>query len=550
MSGSFRTVADRLRDHARDFPGKAALIHPAGRLTFAELEFDTEAVAAGLVRAGLRPGDRTIVMMPVGADLAVLVLGLLKAGGVPIIVDPGMGLRRMLHCYRMVGAQAFVGVPVMHLLRRLRPRTFATVRTTVTTGRRWPWAAWSLRELARVAGRRGSFRPGPGDLVMISFTTGSTGAAKGVEFTYGSLEATVRAATGSHGLTAADVCLVTSLPFMFLQLLTGATSVLPAIDFRRVARADPAVVAATVAEHGVTALFASPALLGPLARHLSVSGGSVPAAAGRRLASLRCVVSGGAPVSAGLVAALRGVIAEEGRVYATYGATEATPIASIESRELLRPGVRAAVESGAGVCVGAPIDGMALRVVRVADTTPLSCIDVPVGEIGEIVVSGPVVSRRYLAPPDANTTMKITEDGTLWHRTGDVGRLDEHGRVWFCGRRADIVATAAGPLYPVPCESILDVHEDVLRTAIVPAPGADAAAVVCVELQPGVAAGDFGRIAGELRELAAAHEVTRGLTEFVRHPGFPVDVRHNAKIDRAALASRLASSRPRRPRRD
>jgi acyl-CoA synthetase (AMP-forming)/AMP-acid ligase II len=541
----FQAVADRLRANARAFPDRPALRYPAGEpgvyhsRTFAEIDRDSDALAAGLAGAGLRAGHRTIVMTPVGPDLVTLVFALFKAGAVPIIVDPGMGLRRILHCYRMVGAQAFIGIPAMHLLRWLRPRVFGQVRLSVTTGRQRWWGALTMRDLGRSAGPPPRIPVGPDDLMMISFTTGSTGAAKGVEFTYGSLDATIRTAISEYGHTPDDVGLVTSMPFLFLHLLIGATSVLPGIDFRRVARADPAVVAQAIVEHRVTTMFASPALLDPLARHLS--------ALGRRLPSPRRVVSGGAPVSADLVAQLREVLGQaDANVYATYGATEATPIASIESRDLLRPDTRSASESGAGVCVGTPIGGTHLRIVRLIESRPLTCVDLPAGEVGEILVSGPVVSRRYLAPPEANETTKLSDGGRLWHRTGDVGRLDDRGRLWFCGRRDDIVTTAHGPLYPVRCESVLNVHDEVYRTAVVGVGRAGAQRpVVCVELHPGIAGREWRRIAGEMGALAARHSATRELTRFIRHPAFPVDVRHNAKISRVALAEWAARRRSR-----
>jgi acyl-CoA synthetase (AMP-forming)/AMP-acid ligase II len=462
---------------------------------------------------------RTIVMMPVGPDLVITVLALFKVGAVPIVVDPGMGLRRILHCYRMVGAQAFVGVPAMHLLRKLRPRTFSQVRLSVTTGR-GSRGVPSLRDVSKPGGSPPELRIGPHDLMMIGFTTGSTGMAKGVEFTYGALDAMVRAAGEAYGHTSVDVCLVTSMQFLFLHLLVGATSVLPAIDFRRVARADPAVIARTVTENEVTAMFASPAVLDPLTRHLTSTGKELP--------SLRLVVSGGAPVPAPMIATLRGMLAADAAVHTSYGATEATPIASIESREL------AALEVvGGGVCVGKPLGGTRVRVALCSDEPPLVCTDVPDGEVGEIMVSGPVVSRRYLAPPQANGRTKLVDGDVLWHRTGDVGRLDEQGRLWFWGRTDDIVMTGRGPLYPVPCETILNEHPAVYRTAVV---RSSSGPVVCVELRPEVSSRMWPEIVASLRSIAEEHDATRGLTKFVRHPSFPVDPRHNAKIDRSALA--------------
>ncbi|MER7441706.1 fatty acid CoA ligase family protein [Micromonospora avicenniae] len=536
---------DRLRANAAAFGDKPALVFPVAGTqehrsrTFAELDAESDRYATGFASSGIALGTRTVVMMPVGADLFAVIFGLLKLGAVPVIVDPGMGLRRMLRCYRAAGARAFIGVPAAQAVRLLRPDAFAGIRTVVTAGRRWCWGGATLSGLAATAAARPRPAIEADDLVMISFTSGSTGSAKGVESTHGALAEMVRQAATHYRHTASDVCLVTSLSFAFLHLLTGATCVVPAIDFARVADTEPAMITDLVRRYAVTAMFGSPALLDPLARHLDGTGEQVP--------TLRLVVSGGAPVATEVVARLRRVLApQQGRMHVTYGATEAVPIASIEAGELLDE-VRPAGHGGAGTCVGRPVDGVDLRVIRATDGPIPDWTAVrPAApdEIGEIVVSGPTVSRRYVGSAAANANAKIVEAERIWHRTGDLGRIDEQGRVWFAGRRSDVVRTAGGPLYPVPCETVLDEHPEVRRTALVGVgdPGRQQP-VVCVELREGVPATQRPRIERELRELAQRHEVTRGLTDFRFHPAFPVDVRHNAKIDHGRLAAWAARTR-------
>ncbi|MEV6375134.1 fatty acid CoA ligase family protein [Micromonospora musae] len=535
---------DRLRAHAAAFGEKPALVFPAatGQIrttTFAELDAESDRYAAGFAQVGIETGTRTVVMMPVGAELVAVILGLLKLGAVPVIVDPGMGLRRMLRCYRAAGARAFIGVPAAQAVRVLRPDAFAGIRTVVTAGRRWCWGGTTLRGLAATTAAPPRPAVAADDLLMISFTSGSTGSAKGVESAHGALAEMVRQTGAHYRHTPSDVCLVTSLSFAFLHLLTGSTCVLPEIDFARVADAEPAMISDLIRRYGVTAMFGSPALLDPLARHLDETGEQVP--------TLRLVVSGGAPVANEVVARLRRVLAPQGgRMHVTYGATEAVPIASIEAGELLDE-VRATAASGGGTCVGRPVDGVDLRVIRATDGPIPDWTAVrPVAphEIGEIVVSGPTVSRRYLGPAAANANAKIADAERIWHRTGDLGRVDEQGRVWFAGRSSDVVHTADGPLYPVPCETVLDEHPEVRRTALVGVglPGRQQP-VVCVELRAGVPATRRSSIERELRELAQRHEATRCLTEFLFHPAFPVDVRHNAKIDHGRLAAWAARTR-------
>jgi acyl-CoA synthetase (AMP-forming)/AMP-acid ligase II len=541
-----RGAAARLRAHAEAFPGKRALIYPDGtgyaHQTYRELDDESDAYAAGLRRVGIGKGTKTVLMLRPGPELFAVLFALIKVGAVPVVVDPGMGVRRMLHCYRAAGADAFIGVPPAHAVRVLNRRTFAGVRTLVTAGRRWFWGGHTLRSLAGTADPADQVEsaaepPADGDLLMIGFTTGSTGPAKGVESTHGALDAMVRQVAAAHGQGPDDVGLVTSPLFGILHLLIGSTCVLAPVDPTRVADADPAMVADLIDRFGVTAMFASPALLDPLGRHL--------AGTGRRLPTLRCLVSGGAPVSDDIVSSLH---SGQTRLHVTYGATEALPISSIDSSEILG-GTGEATRAGHGTCVGRPVADLDVRIVRVTDEPMPTWSDdllAAPGQVGEITIAGPTVSRRYHALPAANLAAKIADGDRVWHRTGDLGRVDGAGRIWFCGRKSQRVQTAAGPMDTVRCEGILDAHRDVYRTALV---GVDGTPVVCVQLRGGVRATARTRVERELRELAGRYGVTRPLGTFLFHPSFPVDIRHNAKINREYL-SRWAKRRlgPRRMR--
>ena len=136
-------------------------------------------------------------------------------------------------------------------------------------------------------------------------------------------------------------------------------------------------------------------------------------------------------------------------------------------------------------------------------------------------------------------------DGGFYHRMGDVGYLDEFGRLWFCGRKAHRVVTSRQTLFSIPCEGVFNVHPRVYRTALVGvARQGDIEPVLCVELEPGTDMDQRPAIIRELRELGARHAHTRDIALFLFHPGFPVDVRHNAKIFREKLAVWAAQQPP------
>lgn len=549
-------LAEQLARNARAFPEKTAISYPDGResdgsvryrhLTYRQLQSDVERLSAAFTALGIEHGTKTVLMAQPGPDLFALLFALLRNGAVPVVVDPGMGIRRMLHCYRAVGAEAFIGPPLAHAVRVLGRRAFAQVRTNVTLGRRWGWGGRTLTEL-RTGGRRLTSRSATPaaapavhaeDLMMIGFTTGSTGPAKGVEYTHEMMAAMARAVQSAHGRHREEVSFVTLPLYGVLDLLFGSTLVLAPVAPAKVGKADPALLVAAMTEHRTSTMFASPALLRLLGGYLmkrQQPGGAT------ELPDLRSVVSGGAPVPPQVVAELRQVLDEKSAIHVTYGATEALPITSIESAEILGE-TAARAQLGAGTCVGRPVPGTEVRIVRVSDE-PLpewhAELEVADGTVGEIVVAGASVSAGYHAAPKADASHKIRDEATglVWHRTGDLGHLDDEGRLWFGGRKAQRVRTATGDLHTVRCEGVFNAHPLVRRTALVGVgePGAQRP-VVCVETEDGVTDDQWIALVPELRSLAEGVPQTAALDVFLRHPGFPVDIRHNAKIGREQLA--------------
>ena len=241
------------------------------------------------------------------------------------------------------------------------------------------------------------------------------------------------------------------------------------------------------------------------------------------------------------------LIPESAEVFTPYGATEALPVANIGSREILGE-TRHLTEQGKGVCVGRPVAGMQVHVIPISDE-PISEWDdslrLPIGEIGEFVVRGPVVTKRYYHRPDANKLAKIHDPktGETFHRMGDVGYLDDRRRLWFCGRKSHRVVTARGMLFTDMVEPVF--NNVAKRTALVGVKrGGATYPVLCVEPHnyrdyPGLRVNSrrWERTERDLREAAKRFDHTRGIVTFLQYIGpFPVDVRHNSKIFREKLA--------------
>ncbi len=136
------------------------------------------------------------------------------------------------------------------------------------------------------------------------------------------------------------------------------------------------------------------------------------------------------------------------------------------------------------------------------------------GEVGEIVVKGPQVTREYFNAPGHTRLAKINDGATVRHRMGDLGYFDDRGRLWFCGRKTQRVQTEEGTLYTVPCESVFNTHPEVFRTALVGVGEAgEQVPVLCVELEKDIARSEHDRIRSELLAIGAEFDHTRQIRE-------------------------------------
>ncbi len=523
---------------------------PYERITNRQLDRESDLIAWGLESAGIGRGVRTVLMVRPSPELFAVTLALFKAGAVPVMVDPGIGLRRLRRCLDEAEPEAFIGVPAAQAARIAFGWARATLRIAVTAGRRWFWGGPTLEAL-RARGR--SAEPFPvadtrdDEEAAILFTSGSTGPPKGVVYRHGNFAAQVEAIRGLGTIERGEVDLPTFPLFALFDPALGMSAVIPDMDPTRPGDVDPRRIIEAAEAFGATNLFGSPALLDTVGRY------GVEHRV--ELSSLRRVISAGAPVPAAVMERFLRMLPEGAEVLTPYGATECLPVSCISSREVLAE-TAARTGQGAGVCVGLPVPSIELRIIGI-DDGPIekwhAALALPKGEIGEIAVRGPQATRSYFNRPEATALAKIADpDGGFWHRMGDVGYLDERGRLWYCGRKADRVTTSSGTLYTAPCEGVFDTHPRVRRSALVGVPGEGGAhPVLCVELlRDGRGAGrsaDRERVAAELLELGARHGPTRAIRTLLFHPGFPVDIRHNAKIGRPELARWAARQLARRP---
>ncbi len=327
---------------------------------------------------------RLALLVRPGMEFIALVFALFKAGAVVVLIDPGMGMRNMIGCLADAEPEGFVAIPMAQAVRALLARRFRRARFNVTVGRRLGWGGLTLDELRR----RGDpapvcHRAESDDPAAIIFTTGSTGPPKGVLYCHGNFDRQVTELGEFYGIEPGEIDLPGFPLFGLFNCALGVTTVIPDMDPTRPARVDPRNIIEAIDDWRVTQAFGSPAIWNRVGQYCQEHN--------VRLPTLGRVLSAGAPVPPHVLARMKAAIAAEGDVHTPYGATEALPVASIAASEVLAETERVWA-AGGGTCVGRRFPGIEWKVIRIVDgpiATMDEAVELPRGEIGELIVCGP-----------------------------------------------------------------------------------------------------------------------------------------------------------------
>ncbi|MDB4949693.1 MAG: acyl-CoA synthetase (AMP-forming)/AMP-acid ligase [Gemmatimonadetes bacterium] len=532
MDALSANLACWLVDRAAAHPHRTALVEGVGErrraVTYGQLAGRVAALAAGFRRRGIGAGDRVLLFVPMSIPLYETLLATLHAGATAVFVDAWADRRRLDAAIAAAHPRAFVGTPRAHLLRLVSP-SIRRIPIHLLAGR----GRLSIDRYARP----GETSP-PADVdgsapALVTLTTGSTGRPRAAARSHDFLRAQHAALRALMGIREGDVDFPALPVFALNGLASGATVVIPELDPRRPADADPERLFAQMRAEGVTVASGSPALFERLAHWCM--------ARDRRIA-VRALFTGGAPVTPKLARLLADHV--EGSVHVVYGSTEVEPVASVGARVMLdaMASVEGGAEGGRGLCAGPPVEGLEVRLVRAHDA-PVELgaggwaewVVAP-GEVGEIVAAGAHVLPGYDGDAAADRASKIHDGDRVWHRTGDAAWRDAEGRLWLMGRVSARIVRRGETIWPLPVEAVAAGLPGFTHAALVGVADAELGqrAVLCVET-PMPANRLLPAFFDPLRAAVAPTPVDeiRGFTRIPRDP------RHASKTDLAALRKML-----------
>lgn len=505
-----------LERRADQTPRDVALAVPEGDswrlISWGLMARNVDRLARGLRAKGIRPGDRVALLIPPGGDLLATVYACWRIGATVVVTDAGLGVRGIHRALRGAAPRHIIGIP----------RAMALVRAT-----RLPGKQIAVSELAAIARNGTGELPAPprdDDEAVVVFTSGSTGPAKGVVYLHRQVQQTRDLLISHYGITDADSLVAAFAPWAVLGPAIGIASVLPDMDVTSPRTLKANALADAVRVVGGTLLWASPAAF----TNVLATSQALTAEQRTAFGSLRLVLGAGAPVSSALLHGMAD-LCPNADVRTPYGMTEALPVCDVTISEIDAAG------PGDGVLVGRPLDGVEVRISAVDhDGVANGPLTTDPGVLGEILVRGGHIKERY---DRLWATQRASGRDAGWHRTGDIGHLDAQGRLWIGGRLGHVITSAAGPVAPVGIEQRVEQLSEIKHAACVGVGPAGTQVLVLVVVRDDARDG--------LADLALTARVRLqagvDVAAVIERSELPVDIRHNSKVDRAALAS-LAST--------
>jgi olefin beta-lactone synthetase len=471
--------------------------------TYKEFGWSIEGFKTELSIAGLKPGARVMVVLPVCFEMYSAILGVLAGHMTVVFFDRGLSLSQINDLLKDADVEGLLIARQRSWMKCLLPNL-------------WRAREHKLAKNLTLFLRSGT-KSNPGtDEALITFTSGTTGKPKGANRTHALLSHQHFALAKNLPESSDEVDMSCFPVFLLHSLGSALTAVFPKTHIAQVSNVDPSVICKQIAEYKVTRLSGAPAFMFKLCTFIAENGISLP--------SVRTVLVGGAPVTEKLCRLMQRAFPAK-RCLVIYGSTEAEPIAHAEVAEVIHA-------LGKGYMVGKPVAEVEFRITKLStgkiDEPYILNNDCLVGEVGEVMVKGSHVLQNYINNHPDNVTTKIpSRAGGIWHRTGDLAYRDAQGNIWLQGRSSLVITTPTTKLFPFPVEAEVNELDNIYMSALTQIKDKP---YLAYQLVYEGGADPVPSIKKILKSYGIEYSEIRKIKKM------PVDSRHNSKVDRHKLA--------------
>lgn len=448
-------LASRLDDITRRHPNFPALIQGSRNKTktvsYQTLLERVRFKAAILKSAGLKKGDLVLMLQPMSIDLYASILAVFRVGATVLIVDAAAGKEKINHAIASTAPRAVIAAGKGILAALVLPSVRA-IKLKFSDGMT-PLGWKSLGQQTEVSKTTGRFfvcgcnrtnrNYDPIEKVtadhpaLVTLTSGTSGKPKMIVRSHKFLATQLNAVSSNCDVNESATEL-TSLPvFVLANLASRVTTILPDANLADLKHMEVDRILDQLTRFHPQRILGSPAFIERIVSECLVRKISLP--------FVKTIITGGGPVYPQLLQNTKEVCGNSDLI-TVYGSSEAEPVSKINFTDLTQADMNA-IASGAGLPVGLPVSQIKIKIEplvaqhdQLNNTDRLSTLrhicelkNLPITAVGEIIVTGEHVVKGYdRGIGDEETKIKI--DGEIWHRTGDIGYLDNSGRLWLTGR--------------------------------------------------------------------------------------------------------------------
>jgi len=491
---------------ARGYPQNIAIVEGRKSITYESLMISVKQTAAYFQSKGINKGDRIMIFVPMSIDLYRIVLALFYIGAVAVFVDEWVSKKRLELCSSIAKCKGFIGSTKIRVLS-----WFSKELRTIPIHLNYRKTSLTHVSMASLDAVHSA---------LITFTTGSTGTPKAADRTHEFLTAQFDILKEKINPKPSDVDMPVLPIVLFLNLGVGCTSVIAPYKSSKPSTINPAQIISLIKRSKVNRITASPYFVKRIAEYLIVSQ--------MQLSTLQQIFTGGAPVFP-LEASLYDKAFDKAEVQIIYGSTEAEPISSISAKELISQ--RSLLSRG--LPVGKVHPKTKLKIIKCTDKNVSKCLeedlnDLELGpsEIGEIIVAGDHVLKKYFDNPMAFASNKIVTKSDIWHRTGDSGFL-QNGQLFLTGRKKQLIEYNGTYVSPFIVENLLQYSTNFSAGTLLKHNGK---LIICLETS----------ITNKSSLKESIAEISFPFDKVELFKNLPRDPRHHSKIDYAKLEIELS----------
>lgn len=514
---------------AENNPNKTAFVQPIRfdenqifeekNISYGEYHQMVANYRSGFQKSGFKKGDRIIILCPINVDFYASMTALLSLGMTAVFLDPGIGIKKILTAIKDSKSQGIISLskvlkfwPLIPSLWRMKK--YATDKSLI-----------GVKKLSSLFIENSSKdfeaeKISDTDHVLITYTSGTTGRAKGVDRNARNVYEQLKLIKSIWACDESEIDYPIFLMFGFLNTMCGITTVLPAANFGEIGNISPELIVKQMRDKNITRSSGSYTFFNKVSTYLVEKGETID--------TLKNFVIGGTPVTKEFIEKVKKAF-PNAESNMTYGSTEVAPISFCPLEDLL-------LTKEAGSFVGKPCHNLNVKIVNFenCDISEQSLLEneCSTGSVGEVVIKGSHVVTKYIDNPKAEKENKIaSNDGLVWHRTGDAGYFDKEGNLILIGRVTDGILQNGQIIYPFTIEHTVDEQDNVDRSALVEKNGIIYLAVKTISNHRDKS------VDNKITNVLKSKNLKSVRVKYV--DSIPMDDRHNSKIDRLKLRSQL-----------